>query len=242
LAARGEVTLRDPEAWQKHLRGCAVPGKRAQRIATEGALMGGLLARGLPGDFAVLSDDAGQFNVFAHALCWIRAERGINQLLPLNDSDRRAIARVLHQLRTLYGELKSYKSAPNDARKAHIGAGFYALCATETTCAPLNQALQRLAQNRDELLLVLERPELPLHNNLSEQALRDYVKKRKISGSTRGDVVATPSPASRRPVANTASRSGRTLKIGSPGPMCYRHWPIPFVGRRRHFHSPVCRS
>jgi hypothetical protein len=38
------------------------------------------------------------------------------------------------------------------------------------------------------LLLVLERPELPLHNNLSEQALRDYVKKRKISGSTRSDL------------------------------------------------------
>ena len=187
LAARGEVRLSDAEAWRKHLRGCAVLGQQAQRIATEGALVGGLLAQGLPADFAVLSDDAGQFNVFAHALCWIHAERGINQLLPLTDQDRRAIAWVRHQLWTLYGELKGYKIAPSEARKAHIGAGFDALCATETTCAPLNQALQRLHHNRAELLLVLERPELPLHNNLSEQALRDYVKKRKISGSTRGE-------------------------------------------------------
>lgn len=32
---------------------------------------------------------------------------------------------------------------------------------------------------------MLQFPELPLHNNLSERDIRDYVKKRKISGSTR---------------------------------------------------------
>jgi hypothetical protein len=41
--------------------------------------------------------------------------------------------------------------------------------------------------NKKELLLVLERPEIPLHNNLSEGDIREYVKKRKISGSTRSD-------------------------------------------------------
>ena len=38
-----------------------------------------------------------------------------------------------------------------------------------------------------QLLLVLQRPEVPSHNNLSEGHVRDYVKKRKISGSTRSD-------------------------------------------------------
>jgi len=37
------------------------------------------------------------------------------------------------------------------------------------------------------LLLVLDRPDIPLHNNLSEGDIREYVKKRKISGSTRSD-------------------------------------------------------
>jgi len=36
-------------------------------------------------------------------------------------------------------------------------------------------------------LLVLDRPEIPLHNNTSERDIREYVKKRKISGSTRSD-------------------------------------------------------
>ena len=35
---------------------------------------------------------------------------------------------------------------------------------------------------------MLERPEVPLHNNLSEGHIRDYVKKRKISGSTRSEL------------------------------------------------------
>jgi hypothetical protein len=35
---------------------------------------------------------------------------------------------------------------------------------------------------------VLEKPWLPLHNNLSERDIREYVKKRKISGSPRSDL------------------------------------------------------
>jgi hypothetical protein len=57
---------------------------------------------------------------------------------------------------------------------------------TQKTCfQTLNLALSRLYHNKQELLLVLERPEIPLHNNLSENDIRDYVKKRKISATTR---------------------------------------------------------
>jgi hypothetical protein len=54
-----------------------------------------------------------------------------------------------------------------------------------THSATLNQALKRLFANKEELLLVLQRPDIPLHNNSAENALREYVKRRKISGSTR---------------------------------------------------------
>jgi len=52
----------------------------------------------------------------------------------------------------------------------------------------LNLALQRLYENKAELLLVLNRPEIPLHNNLSENDIREYVKRRKVSGSTRSEL------------------------------------------------------
>lgn len=171
--------------WQGHLHGLGIGGQRQVAIATEGALVGSLLAHGFPAEMAIVSDDAGQFKVFQHALCWIHAERGINRILPLTDLERQAQDWVREQIWHLYADLKSYQEAPSEAEKVRLGADFDALCQTETVCEPLNQALQRLHQHKAELLLVLDRPEVPLHNNLSERDIREYVKKRKISGSTR---------------------------------------------------------
>ena len=41
--------------------------------------------------------------------------------------------------------------------------------------------------NKAELLVVLERPGVPLHNNLSEGDIREYVKRKKMSGGTRSE-------------------------------------------------------
>jgi Transposase IS66 family len=45
-----------------------------------------------------------------------------------------------------------------------------------------------MQSHRAASLRVLERPAVPLHTNLSERHLRDYVKKRKISGGTRSEL------------------------------------------------------
>ena len=47
--------------------------------------------------------------------------------------------------------------------------------------------LARLHANKAELLRVLDRPELPLHTNGSENDIRGYVTRRKISAGTRSD-------------------------------------------------------
>ena len=174
--------------WEAHLQALGISGARHIAIATEGALVGSLLAHGFPSAMAIVSDDAGQFNVFQHALCWIHAERGINRLIPLNAGHRNAQAWVRQQLWAIYADLKAYKINPNEALNARIRADFDALCTTRTDFASLTQALRRLHRNKAELLLVLDHPELPLHNNLSERDIRDYVKKRKISGGTRSDL------------------------------------------------------
>ena len=106
----------------------------------------------------------------------------------LNESDRRAIAWVRQQVWLLDRDLKAYRRHPEPAANDRITAGFEALCATETTREPLNQVLQGLQRNQAERLRVLERPELPLHNNRSENDIRDLVKKRKISAGTRSEV------------------------------------------------------
>jgi hypothetical protein len=62
------------------------------------------------------------------------------------------------------------------------------LVAERTDYPSIDGVLKGMAADRAKLLLVLERPEVPLPNNLSEGHVRDSVKKRKISGSTRSEL------------------------------------------------------
>jgi len=50
-------------------------------MATEGALLGSVLARGLSRELVIVSDGAGQFAILLHALCWVHAERLIRKLI-----------------------------------------------------------------------------------------------------------------------------------------------------------------
>ena len=47
--------------------------------------------------------------------------------------------------------------------------------------------MKRLLGRKNELLRVLERPEIPLNTNASENDIRAFVTKRKISGGTVSD-------------------------------------------------------
>jgi hypothetical protein len=76
------------EQWQAHLCALNFTTKRPIRMATEGALLGALRQEGLAETLAIISDDAGQFNVLTHGLCWVHAERLIHQLIPLNEPHR----------------------------------------------------------------------------------------------------------------------------------------------------------
>lgn len=157
------------------------------RLITEAALIGSILIGGFNKEMVVLSDDAGQFNVFQHALCWVHAERAITTLLPSNELQSKAVDWARDQIWTIYHLLRDYKGQPTSTLKTKITQLFDVMCKTKTDYPSLNLALKRLYANKDELLLVLNRPEIPLHNNLSERDIREYVKRRKISGSTRSD-------------------------------------------------------
>jgi hypothetical protein len=180
--------IEDAAGWEKHLSRLGLHTPRHRRIATEGALLGVLAQRGLSERLAIISDDAGQFKVLRHGLCWIHAERLIHTMLPLNVDHREDIAKVRGELWELYADLKAYKQKPRKKSKKALEQRFDALFSQKTRYQGLNQLLRRLRQNKAELLLVLERPDIPLHTNGSEGDVRDYVKKRKVSGGTRSDL------------------------------------------------------
>jgi hypothetical protein len=188
LASNTRHCLAQTGAWEKHLSRLGLHTERHRRIATEGALLGVLAERGLQERLAIVSDDAGQFKVLQHGLCWIHAERLVHTLLPLNEDHREDIATVRAQLWELYADLKIYKQRPNRKDRRTLEKRFDVLFRQKTRYQTLNELLKRLRQNKAELLLVLQRPDIPLHTNDSERDVRDYVKKRKVSGGTRSEI------------------------------------------------------
>jgi Transposase IS66 family len=183
----GTGSFPDKASWQAFLTSHEVTNERHVQIATEGALIGSLIAHGVSPELIVLSDGAGQFDVFVHALCWLHVERPLARLLPYNDKHRAAIEQIRQGIWDLYAGLKAYRQAPSPTQRDALGKQFDDLVAQRTDYPSIDGVLKRMAADRAKLLLVLDRPEVPLHNNLSEGHIRDYVKKRKISGSTRSD-------------------------------------------------------
>jgi len=171
--------------WKSFLFQNKIRKKHHKRIATEAALLGSLIYHGWNQDLAIISDDAGQFNILTHALCWVHAERTIQKLIGFTQKRKDLIESVRSDIWDLYSDLKRYQHNPTREAKAELRQRFENIFGQKTGYTSLDLALKRIHKNKAELLLVLERPDIPLHNNLSESDIREYVKKRKISGSTR---------------------------------------------------------
>ena len=182
----GAIFANDSQ-WNQFLTDCGIVKDRHVQTATEGALIGSIIEHGIPKHLVILSDDAGQFNVLLHALCWIHANRAIDKIIPYTDQAKKDLDTVKDQVWLLYKGLKKYKQNPKLKEKKRLEAMFDKIFSSKTASATLNTVLKRIYQNKSELLLVLERPDIPLHNNGAESAIREYVKKRKISGSTRSE-------------------------------------------------------
>ena len=183
----GPAHFCDAAAWNERLHALDITGTRLVRITTEGALLGSLIDHGVSPELVVLSDGAGQFNILVHAACWVHAERPLARMIPHNEQHRLAIEQVRQQLWELYQDLKAYRQQPQPDQAPVLTARFEALCGRQTVYPSINQVLKDMREHQADLLRVLDRPEVPLHNNAAESDIRDYVKKRKISGSTRSD-------------------------------------------------------
>jgi len=191
LAEHPDRCFADQQAWNAHLERLAITALRASPdpvlIATEGALWGSVKAHGFLPDTVIVSDDAGQFNVGQHGLCWVHAERLVHKLDTFTDENRAAQSTVRASIWQFYRDLKAYRCAPTKQRKAALRARFDRIFTRKTGFVTLDRLLARLHANKTELLMVLDRPEIPLHTNGSENDIRCHVTRRKVSGGTRSD-------------------------------------------------------
>jgi transposase IS66 family protein len=188
LAGAAGQQFADAAAWQAHLGRLGVTARWHVRLATEAALLGSVMAHGCNPELVILSDDAGQFGVLTHAQCWVHGDRRLARLNAFNEQYQREQDGARERLWDYYAELKAYQASPQRAQKAGLSARFDQVFATRTSFATINEVLDGIREEKAEFLRVLERPEVPLHNNGAESDIREYVSIRKVSGGTRSDL------------------------------------------------------
>src|SRR5215210_2870413 len=116
LAADPVKVFADEAAWKAHLAALGIDRLAVTpdpvRIATEGALWGAIKAHGLLPETVIVSDDAGQFRVGEHALCWVHAERLVHKLNTFTDHQHRTQQYLRALIWWFYRDLKVYRREP----------------------------------------------------------------------------------------------------------------------------------
>ena len=135
----------------------------------------------------LVCDDAKQFYYITplRALCWIHEERHYAKLTPLFAHHQKLVDDFRARIWEYYHELTEYKKNPNEEEKIRLSKLFDEIFSTQTGYKNLDDRIQLTKEKKDSLLVVLDYPDTPLHNNPAELALRMYVIKRKISFGTR---------------------------------------------------------
>ena len=134
----------------------------------------------------LLSDDAPQFKQIAyhHALCWIHDGRNYKKLRPIVPYHQEKLEAFLDRYWDYYAKLSEFKIKPHAEVAEQLAAEFDQLFSTETKYEQLDERISKTREKKENMLLVLTMPEIPLHNNAAELAARAKVRKRDVSLQT----------------------------------------------------------
>ena len=111
----------------------------------------------------------------------MHAGRAYKKLVPVIPLHRQQLEAFLKRFWEYYDQLLSYCQDPTPEECARLEGEFDQLFATQTGYDDLDQRIAKTRDKKIPLLLVLQYPELPLHNNASELAVRQRVRKRDVS-------------------------------------------------------------
>lgn len=135
----------------------------------------------------LLTDDAPQYNQIVEnlALCWIHDGRHYKKLTPVVPAHIKELKCFLDIYWEYYHKLLSYKESPRSDIASQLLVEFDSIFSTTTSYDQLNERIKKTKNNKDSLLLVLQYPDLPLHNNTSELGARRQARYRDISLQTK---------------------------------------------------------
>jgi hypothetical protein len=134
----------------------------------------------------LICDDAPQFKLLTEniALCWVHEGRHYKKLSPFIACHQTILEDFLDKFWEYYRKLLAYREAPSQEQADQLKSEFCMLFSTESGYQQLDERKRLTRLKISELLLVLEHPELPLHNNPAELAARTMVQRRNISYAT----------------------------------------------------------
>lgn len=162
------------------------PQSRLARIALEAGLWGAVVASGRLRRALIVSDGAGQFALPGlRSACHVHAERHLHELVPATPEQKALQAAARDRYWTFYRGLREHAAAPDPLRRALLEAEFDAMAAVRTGWEDLDRVIAAIGADREDLLRPLARPDVPPHNNSSENDIRCQVTRRKISFGTR---------------------------------------------------------
>ncbi len=135
----------------------------------------------------LVCDDAPQYKLLALliALCWVHAGRHFKKLNPKVAHHQELLAGFLNEFWQFYHRLKVYKQAPDPLAAKQLSTDFDQIFSRKTGYDGLDERIAKTKTKKNELLVVLKHPYVPLHNNASELDARKEVRYRDISFQTR---------------------------------------------------------
>ena len=153
------------------------------RIYEAGALTAYYAQEKYPVIPILVSDDAPQFRHLTkkQMLCWIHEGRHYKKLQPQVAYHREILDGVLKQFWDYYHKLQAYRAAPDQEIGLALQQEFKEIFSQTTDYERLNQRLAKTLAHEERLLVVLDHPEVPLHNNPAELGARKRVRKRDVS-------------------------------------------------------------
>ena len=161
--------------------------QQRKRILDAAAIAAYHAQTGFPVVELLICDDAPQFKLLTEqlSLCWIHEGRHYKKLIPHVAYHRRLLDDFLKHYWDFYGQLLAYGEHPTAEDRIRLAEEFDELFSTVTGYDALDERIAKTKAKKGALLMLLEHPEIPLHNNPAELGARKQVRRRKISFGTR---------------------------------------------------------
>ena len=137
----------------------------------------------------LVCDDAPQFRGLMEniMLCWVHEGRHYKKLSPCMTLHREQLETVRTEFWDFYHALLAYKENPSVKDAEKLSQEFDRLFSQKTGYLLLDDRLEKTLEKKVSLLLVLEYPELPLHNNPAELGARVQARRRDVNLQTKNE-------------------------------------------------------